>query len=157
MLIIVKRKYNLYKRNKSSGLDRDYNAYVKQRNETNAKIRQAQKDYEKKLINKFKKEPKKFYGYLRSKQKVQVIVTQLEKKDCCLTENDQEKPNVLGDFFKSVFVHEDKSTIPELYQRSNECVTNITFTEETVRKKLQNIQPDKAPGPDGLHPRVLRV
>ena len=51
MLIIVKRKYNLYKRYKSSGLDRDYGAYAKQRNETNAKIRQAQKNYEEKLIN----------------------------------------------------------------------------------------------------------
>ena len=63
----------------------------------------------------------------------------------------------MGDFFKSVFVHEDKSTIPDFHQRTNECVTDITFTEETVRKKLQNIQPDKAPGPDELHPRVLRV
>ena len=48
----------------------------KQRNETNAKIRQAQKNYEEKLINNFKKEPKKFYRYLRSKQ-VKVTVTQL--------------------------------------------------------------------------------
>ncbi|KAI0217622.1 hypothetical protein LSAT2_030626, partial [Lamellibrachia satsuma] len=28
--------------------------------------------------------------------------------------------------------------------------------EETVRKKLQSIQPDKAAGPDWLHPRVLK-
>ena len=74
----------------------------------------------------------------------------------CLTENDQEKANVLGDFFKSVFVHEDKFTIREFHQRTNECSTDITFTEETVRKKLQSIQPDKAPGPDGLHSRVLK-
>ena len=72
MLKIVKRKYNLYKRYKSSELDRDYSAYVKQRNETNTKIRQAQKNYKKKLINSFKTEPKKFYGYLRSKQKVKI-------------------------------------------------------------------------------------
>ena len=65
MLRIVKRKYNLYKRYNSSGQDRDYSAYVKQRNETNAKIRQAQKNYEEKLINNFKKEPKKFYRYPR--------------------------------------------------------------------------------------------
>ena len=86
-----------------------------------------------------------------------MTLTQLEKENGCLTENDQEKTNVLGDFFKSVFVHEDKSAIPDFHQRTNECVTDITFTEETVRKKLQNIQPDKAPGPDGLHRRVLRV
>ena len=35
-------------------------------------------------------------------------------------------------------------------------VADFTFTKETVRKKLQSIQPDKAPGPDGLHPRVLK-
>ena len=80
MLRTVKRKYNLYKRYNSSRLDRDYSAYVKQRNETNAKIKQAKKNYEEKLINNFKKEPKKFYGYLRLKQKVKVTVTQLEKK-----------------------------------------------------------------------------
>ena len=32
ILRTVKKKYNLYKRYKSSGLDRDYNAYVKLRN-----------------------------------------------------------------------------------------------------------------------------
>ena len=99
MLRTVKRKYDLYKCYKSSGLDRDYSAYVKHRNETNAKIRQAQK-YEEKLINNFKKEPKKFYGYLGSKQNVKVTVTKLEKEDGCLIEIDQEKAIVLGDFFQ---------------------------------------------------------
>ena len=51
-------------------------------------IRQAQ-TYEVKLINNFKKEPKKFCAYLRSKQKVKVTVNQLEKDDGVLTNNDK--------------------------------------------------------------------
>ena len=81
-----------------------------------------------------------------------MTVTQLEKEDGCLTENDQEKGNVLGDSNQCLCT----KRIPEFHQRTNECVTDITFTEETVRKKLQSIQPDKPPGPDGLHPRVLK-
>ena len=78
----------------------------------------------KKLINNFKKESKKFYRYLRSKQKVKVTVTQLEKEDGCLTENYQKKAYVLGDFFKSVVVYEDKSTIPE-FQHSTKELMNV--------------------------------
>ena len=97
MLRTIKRKYELYKRYNRSWMDRDYKAYyINQRNETNAKIEQAQKTYEETLTNNFKKEPRKFYAYLRSKQKVKVTVNQLGKDDGVLTNNDQDTADVLS-------------------------------------------------------------
>lgn len=77
---------------------------------------------------------------------------QLKKDDGVLTENDHEAANVLGDGFKSVFVDDDTSTSPCLYKRTNECMVDIPFTEDTVRKKLHL---NKALGTDGLHPWIL--
>ena len=35
-------------------------------------------------------------------------------------------------------------------------LTDVNFDSEEVLKKLKNLNPSKSPGPDGLHPRVLR-
>ena len=32
----------------------------------------------------------------------------------------------------------------------------VKITEEDVKKKLSKLNPTKSPGPDGLHPRVLK-
>ena len=64
-----------------------------------------------------------------------------------LTNIDHETADVLGDFFKSVFVDEDRSTIPDFQQRTNECMTDIPFTEDMVRKKLHKNPPQQGTGP----------
>ena len=37
----------------------------------------------------------------------------------------------------------------------NTVLTNMEFTEEDVKKKLKKLKPEKSPGPDGMHPKVL--
>lgn len=41
-----------------------------------------------------------------------MTVNQLEKDDGVLTENDQEAADVQGDFIRSVFMDQDRYTIP---------------------------------------------
>ena len=38
---------------------------------------------------------------------------------------------------RSVFMDQDRYTIPDFYQRTNECMVYIPFIDDTVHKKLQ--------------------
>jgi len=35
-------------------------------------------------------------------------------------------------------------------------LTTVNFTEEMIQHKLEKLLPNKSPGPDGYHPRVLK-
>ena len=50
---------------------------------------------------------------MRSKTKVKTGISDLDKEDGTRTKNDEEKANVLNDFFASVFTREDLSHVPE--------------------------------------------
>ena len=73
------------------------------------------------------------------------------------TTNNQEKADVLADFFSSVFTEEDTRKMPQMTRRNfKEWLTNINISKEKIKKKLLELKISKAPGPDGLHPRLLK-
>ena len=88
-------------------------------------IRIAKADFEKKWIKNYKKNPKPFYKYMRSKQITKPIVRQLEQDDSTLTADDSETVTNLQDFFASVFTGE-----------------GITHTPDIVKKQMNYIRPD---------------
>ena len=119
-----------------------------------------QREYEKKLLKRMKDKPKIFYSYVRSKQKVKPVVPHLRKEDGETTTNDQEIADVLGKFFESVFTMEEgggnillefENRVPE-----NKVLNEITFTELDIFIKFQQLKEDKACGPDGIHPKILK-
>ena len=64
---------------------------------------------------------------------------------------------MLNEFFSSVFTDEDTSNLPqveELFQGTEPLVT-VEFSPGKVEKKLNQLKPSSAPGPDKLWPRVL--
>eukprot|EP00061_Rhincodon_typus_P004952 g23807.t1 len=50
----------------------------------------------------------------------------------------------------------DTSNIPELQESQGAEVSAVAITKETVLGKPKGLEVDKSPGPDGLHPRVLK-
>eukprot|EP00061_Rhincodon_typus_P004971 g23851.t1 len=59
--------------------------------------------------------------------------------------------------FASIFTMEDKSNIPKIQvSREGAEVSLVAITKEKVLEKLTGLKVDKSPGPDGLHPRVLK-
>ena len=84
-------------------------------------------------------------------------VADLHKEDGSTTTNDQEKAEVLNDFFVSVFTRENLDHIPEFSPGNVENTLNdIDIDSAMVYKKLKNLNPSKAMGPDGIHPRFLK-
>jgi len=62
----------------------------------------------------------------------------------------------LNSYFASVFTVEDTSGMPELQENQGAQVSVVAITKEKVLGKLKGLKVDKSPGPDGLHPRVLK-
>ena len=74
------------------------------------------------------------------------------------TKTDKEKTEVLANFYSSVFTREPDGDIPQLEACQIQYpFTESKFEESEVRKLLLGINPNKSPGPDGLHPKALQV
>ena len=55
-------------------------------------------------------------------------------------------------------VNETEGALPDIPDKILETspLSSIHITEEMVLKKLKNLDPSKSPGPDDIHPRVLK-
>ena len=59
--------------------------------------KKAKREYEKKLLKRFKDKPKLFYSYVRNKQKVQPEIPQLNTGDGIMTSSDEEIAHEFGE------------------------------------------------------------
>jgi hypothetical protein len=153
----VKKKYHAWKRYTTTKHYIDYQAYIKLRNEATKGVRSAKRQFERKLAQEIKENTKGFWNYVRSNTKVKSGISDLSKDDGTKTSCDEEKAEVLNSFYASVFTQEDVNIIPEPDTKFvGEPLMDAVILEEEVLKKLKNLKPTKSPGPDGLHPRVLK-
>jgi hypothetical protein len=68
-----------------------------------------------------------------------------------------EQPPIFFVLASSVFTEEDDLVMPEL--DINPYIPKLdilNISTETIKKKLDNLKIDKSPGPDNIHPRILR-
>ena len=109
-------------------------------------------------LKKSKTNPKAFYNYARSKTKCRSGISDLVMTNGTMTVNDTEKADTLNNFFSSVFTPvEDTGTIPTLPDRSYmKPLTTVLIETDDVKKILEKLKTNKAAGPDGIHPRILK-
>ena len=129
----------------------DFQMYAKRRNVVKSKITSAQRNYEEQLINKFNMNPKAFYIYVKSKQKIKAYIPHLKINGNSTTANNLETAEVLNSFFQSTFTHKNTDEVPAFSSRSDVCITDITVTKDMVFEKLSKLKPFKSPGPDEIH------
>ena len=123
--------------------------------ETLAKIK-----YERKITANLKNSTKPFFAYLRSKRKVNTTVTSLIREDGSETKGAGEAASELSSFFSSVFEQECYGPLKkECYDKVQGYseISDLTFSLDDVEKLLKGVRIDKSPGPDGLHPKLLRA
>ena len=153
----VKRKNAAYRRYLKTTDGKDYVTYARARNQAKWEIRRAKRDYEKKLARESKSNPKAFFKYANSKLKTRCAVPNLIQSNGTLTDNDRNKAEELNSYFKSVFTNEDLASIPAFENQSDDnSLEDIEINEAIVLKQLQNLKVNKSPGPDCLHPRLLK-
>ena len=116
-----------------------------------------QMNQEKQVASSSRRNPKKFWQFVNRKTKMKQEVADFEDPQSGeIVTSDVEKANILADYFTSVFTKEPPGNIPTITQRSNELIDTVKIDEERVYKKLQKLKIDKSPGPDDLHPRLLK-
>lgn len=148
-----KRLYRKYCKTKSRI---DHVNYKTINNSLSKLTNKEQRKYEQKIINDSKNNPKAFWKFVNSKSKTKEGICELEW-DGKIATSDKEKANALNSFFASVFTIEDENSIPDMegdIKVTKESLINIT--RERVLKELQIINPNKSPGPDGIHPMVVK-
>ncbi|KAK4816288.1 hypothetical protein QYF61_014586 [Mycteria americana] len=122
-------------------------------------VRKAKAQLELNLARDAKNNKKGFYRYTNQKRKVKESVPPLMNKNGDLVSTDEEKAEVLNNFFALVF---SGNHSPHPSQVNGQHVGDQggkappTVREDQVHDHLGNLNIYNAMGPDEMHPRVLR-
>ena len=131
--------------------------YHRLRNKVRRAMRYHQKCREKEVADNAKTNPKKFWQYINRRTKTTTGIADLEGLGHKLMNDDKEKAEILANFFSSVFTKENMDNIPTICgTRIEDDLTDYEVKVEEVRKKLAALNLNKSPGPDNIHPRVLK-
>jgi hypothetical protein len=130
--------------------------YKEIRKEIKKITRSSVRAYEESLARD-KKNPKRLFAYINRRQSVKSNIESLRDVDGTLKVDKKDVVEVLNRQFSSVFSREDPSEgLPEFGKRTEELLCNLSITEDVVQKYLEQLDPYKSQGGDGLNPFVMR-
>jgi hypothetical protein len=105
ILRLIKAKEKQWKQFRDRPSRENQMSYKKKRNEVCSEVRKAKLDFELKLSEKIKEDPKSFYVYARSTSKVRDGIGPLRWKDK-MVEDPLEMASVFNEYFGSVFTEQ---------------------------------------------------
>ena len=133
--------------------------YTRARNKVTNLMRQAKRKHEKDIANNCKNNPRVFWSHVRLQLKTKSGVAPLLAKEDdkeSLKFSDHDKANILQHQFSSVYTKEPNGLIPTLPKRSRVNMLDLHVTVDMVRDEILALNPNKACGPDEIHPRMLQ-
>jgi hypothetical protein len=119
-------------------------------------VRNAKRNFEKKLAKDNGGNAKPFYAYVKNKTKTSPTIGPLRNEKKETVSDDQGMSELLNKFFSSVFTREDTSEIPVAAEMETEFLEEVDINQGRVREKIQQLKPTAAARPDGLGPRLLQ-
>jgi len=152
---LLTNKNRHWKQFKKSATNEAKVLYTKARNKLRSETRKLVKAHEKEIAKCAKIEPKKFWKYVNSKRKNQVMIPDLIDKDGVVHSSNENKADVLRTYFESVYIKDDETTMPTIRDKYVQPFTNIIIEREDVLKRLKSLKVSKSMGPDKLNPRIL--
>jgi len=153
----IRKKRAAFNRYKETREGKDYLEYAKARNAAKNEIRKAIRDYEKEIAMKAKANPKAFYQYVNTKTKSRTRIADINSDDGHVLTTNRDKAELFNKFFSSVFTVEDTDHMPSVSTKPMlQSLCDITFTVSDIEKLLLKLNCNKSPGPDNIHPRILK-
>ena len=157
LLAALRLKRKAFKAYKRLRTPKNQEEYVYYRNMVNKLVKKAKRSKELKIAKESKLNPKVLFQYIASQNKPRDTIPDLDKPDGTQTANDGDKVNVLSDFFKSVYTLEGDSPVPHFEANvKNYVTTSVNINKCDVLLALKSLNVNKSPGPDKVHPRILR-
>ena len=146
-----------YTQNLTTQWTLDYARFAQLRNQLIGLTRRLRASFEHDLAQDLKSNSKAFWKYVRTIMKTTSRISDLDMGNGRMASTNKEKADTLNSFFCSVFTRENHDDTPILQSTPNDtALDDITLTEEIIKNKLIKLNPNKSPGPDGWHPRVLK-
>lgn len=132
--------------------------YKRARNTCIYVMRDYKRKYEMKLAQDIKHAPKRFFSYVQSHTRLRRQVPRIIQTEQGLVEGDLQIAEEMRRFFMSVF-RLDSGVLPTQLQNHSSAaqVEHLRIEESETLRELNSLKADKSPGPDGLHPAILKV
>ncbi len=158
---VIRNKHRCWTRYMETRNPQRHRDFCKLRNKVTKMTRNQRREFEKKLAKESKTNPKAVWKYIHSKSRVKEDVSDLytdpNDVNSPTTSNSKKKANLLAEFYTSVFTVEPDGDVPTIPNRHCDVImTPLIITEDMVEKKLSELNPNKSPGPDSIHPRFLK-
>ena len=153
----IQKKHTKWQKYLHNKTEENYTLYKSARNEVITELRRSKYNYEKDLATRIKTDNKLFWSYVRSKIRTKSNIGQLELPDGSSTNDNQEKTEILNNYFASVFTEEGPEALPDFEERNfAEPLTNIAINETKIIKTIDKLQASKSQGPDQTHPKLIK-
>ena len=152
----IKKTKQAYKRYMETRDGKDYQQNTKACDQAKNACRNAVRDHEKTVAAEAKKNPKKFFAYIKTKMKTKDSVADLNDSGQKVSTDDG-KANLLNRFVSSVFTAEDLTCVLSCEDKDFiSPLSEIDSVKADVAERLPLLNPNKSPGSDSFHPRVLK-
>ena len=133
-----------------------YRNYCRLRNIATTAVRDAKQQFELNLARESVSNPRGFHAYVRSKTTIKEEVMALKGEDGTLTTSLPEVCELLNKEFEKVFIKEDDQPIPSTGEFHGLKLTTCAISEDIVKEHLEALKTPSAPGPDNVHPMLLK-
>ena len=156
-LKLRKLKNALWKKCSSTGDPIDVARFRIHRNKLRKETRRFRKVFEARLVSDIRTNPKAFWRYSNSRLKTKAKIGDITDTSGVPQSSPADKARIFNAFFASVFTREEATALP-VPRPPNVSATldDVHISRETVARKLGDLKPSGAPGPDDLHPSILR-
>ena len=153
----IKKKHTKWLKYQHSKTDENYTQYKIARNAAISVLRKSKYSYEKDLDAKIKIDSKLFWNNVRSKINTKSNIGQLETPDGSCTNADNEKAEILNNYFASVFAKERSEFLPNFEDRNfGETLSNLEINTVKISKAIDIPKASKSQGPDNIHPKFIK-
>ena len=150
-----KNKETLWKRYSRHRSEQARTRYNEARNTYTQIRKEAQRNYEKDIIDKSKEQPKLFHDYINSRTKKQEQILTITDEGITY-DNDKEMSEILNKKFQSVFTNEPSFDSNQDTPTPKQKLGEIKLTKKRVQAALKKLDRGKARGPDEVSPWVLK-
>ena len=150
-----KQKHKALKKSLKTNNNTDRDNYKAIRNRLKNLVTSKYKGFINNIAENLATKQKKCWSLLASRTKGRGSPGHLKEGDHEITDSTQ-KANLFNRFFGSIFAPWNKEQLPNCQSYEDENLRSLSLEEQDIRAALKNLDPTKAPGPDGIPTSVLK-